>query len=201
MARQLPPGVVLCLIVGGTIAPGAGRGSFDCEFHIEGQSLKARSEATVVCDRSRIGGSYPEVDPGVVADSRLGGPVSAAGLTASSGGCDIAGRRGPATGNVFGHFGSALRSHGSGALFHALSLDLGETVWWDTPEHGVRHDATRVRILSESLAGLDGRRVEPQTIAGVWKVLRADLLAAGRSPRLSPLRTRSRNSPVGPSRI
>ncbi|MGA7846363.1 MAG: hypothetical protein WCB18_04645 [Thermoplasmata archaeon] len=49
----------LCLIVGGTIAPGAGRGSFDSEFHVEGQSMEAWSEATVVCDRSRIGGYYP----------------------------------------------------------------------------------------------------------------------------------------------
>ncbi|MFZ0829974.1 MAG: HAD family hydrolase [Thermoplasmata archaeon] len=72
---------------------------------------------------------------------------------------------------------------GSKPLFRALSLDLGETVWWDTPEHGVRHDATRVRILSESLVGPDGRTVEPEKVAGAWNALRAELRAAGRSPR------------------
>ncbi|MGA7860829.1 MAG: HAD family hydrolase [Thermoplasmata archaeon] len=67
--------------------------------------------------------------------------------------------------------------------FRALSLDLGETVWWDTPEHGTRHDETRARILSDSLIGPGGGRVEPQKISATWKVFREELRRAGRSPR------------------
>jgi len=72
---------------------------------------------------------------------------------------------------------------GYGPRFRALSLDLGETVWWDTPGHGIRHDEVRARVLSESLVGPGGSRVEPERISATWKVLRAELLRAGRSPR------------------
>ena len=71
----------------------------------------------------------------------------------------------------------------TGPRFRALSLDLGETVWWDTPEHGIRHDQTRTQILSESFVGPDGHNVEPPSIAAAWNLLREELRSAGRSPR------------------
>jgi len=49
----------LCLVVGANGPPGTGRSAFDCEFHVEGESVMTWREATVICDRSRVGGSYP----------------------------------------------------------------------------------------------------------------------------------------------
>jgi hypothetical protein len=49
----------LSLVAGGVQPPGTARGVFDCEFHVEGQSMSNWREATVACDRSRIVGTYP----------------------------------------------------------------------------------------------------------------------------------------------
>ncbi len=53
----------LCLIVGATRPPGAGREAFDCEFHVDGESITEWRHATVACDRTRVGGSYPVGHP------------------------------------------------------------------------------------------------------------------------------------------
>jgi FMN phosphatase YigB (HAD superfamily) len=67
--------------------------------------------------------------------------------------------------------------------YRALSLDLGETVWWDTPEHGTRQDVARARVLAPWMLSSDGRPIDPGTVLNAWKKLRLDLLTSGRSPR------------------
>jgi FMN phosphatase YigB (HAD superfamily) len=62
-------------------------------------------------------------------------------------------------------------------------MDLGETVWWDTPEHGIRHDETRARILSDSLAGPDGASIGVGDISVAWKDFRSELRRSGQSFR------------------
>ena len=47
----------LCLIVGASGPPSAGRGTFDCEYRVEGSTMSNWREATIVCDRSRLGSS------------------------------------------------------------------------------------------------------------------------------------------------
>ena len=67
--------------------------------------------------------------------------------------------------------------------FRALSLDLGETVWWDTPEQGARQDAARSRILSAVLVGPDETPVTPEQVSTEWGAFRTEIVRTGRSHR------------------
>ena len=59
--------------------------------------------------------------------------------------------------------------------FRALSLDLGQTVWWDTPLDALRHDEARARVLSTTLVGANDRRFEPPEIADADREFREGL--------------------------
>jgi len=67
--------------------------------------------------------------------------------------------------------------------FRALSLDLGETVWWDTPELAARHDGYRAEIFASVLRGPDGRPIPVARVAIASAELRSEFTRAGRSHR------------------
>ncbi|MCI4347349.1 MAG: HAD-IA family hydrolase [Thermoplasmata archaeon] len=69
---------------------------------------------------------------------------------------------------------------GSTEEFLALSLDLGETVWWDAPQHAARQAQARARTLSGLLIGPTGRGVDAEEVAAAEQSIRVELEVARR---------------------
>ncbi|MCI4352861.1 MAG: HAD family hydrolase [Thermoplasmata archaeon] len=66
--------------------------------------------------------------------------------------------------------------------FHALSLDLGETVWWSTTLQAARQAEARHRTLSAILVGPAERRIEPKEVTDAEREIRVELNLARRGP-------------------